>query len=165
MQLLQDGVINCLSNVTLTCGNSGYAGGLLGAATYFVGTISVKNAAVLGNITSGKCGGGIVGCFNGGSPKLTVNNSYVAGTMSGNKVGAVAYCGYLSSYTVELTDFSYDSTKNSDKSFQILPTNKSSENSYTGSVNKLSTDALITKLTTLKSARTSAATPFPSGHP
>ena len=86
---------NCLSNVTLTCGNSGYAGGLLGAATYFVGTISVKNAAVLGNITSGKCGGGIVGCFNGGSPKLTVNNSYVAGTMSGNKVGAVAYCGYL----------------------------------------------------------------------
>ena len=127
---------NCLSNVTLTCGNSGYAGGLLGAATFFSGTISVKNAAVLGNITSGKYGGGIVGYFNSGSPKLTVNNSYVAGAMSGSKVGAVAYCGYLSSYTVELTDFSYDSTNNSDKSFQILPTKQSYENNYTGSVNK-----------------------------
>lgn len=156
---------NCLSNVTLTCGNSGYAGGLLGAATYFVGTISVKNAAVLGNITSGKCGGGIVGCFNGGSPKLTVNNSYVAGTMSGNKVGAVAYCGYLSSYTVELTDFSYDSTKNSDKSFQILPTNKSSENSYTGSVNKLSTDALITKLTDFEVSEDFGGYPVPKWTP
>ncbi|MBU5458302.1 S-layer homology domain-containing protein [Oscillibacter sp. MSJ-31] len=133
---------NCLSNVTLTCGNSGYAGGLLGAATFFSGTISVKNAAVLGNITSGKYGGSIVGYFNSGSPKLTVNNSYVAGAMSGSKVGAVAYCGYLSSYTVELTDFSYDSTNNSDKSFQILPTKQSYENNYTGSVNKLSTDEL-----------------------
>ena len=130
---------NCLSNVTLTYGNYSYAGGLLGAANYFPGTISVKNAVVLGSITSGKYGGGIVGYFNGGSPKLTVNNSYVAGTMSGSKVGAVAYCGYLSSYTVELTDFSYDSTNNSDKSFQILPTKQSYENNYTGSVNKLST--------------------------
>ena len=130
---------NCLSNVTLTYGNYSYAGGLLGAANYFPGTISVKNAVVLGSITSGKYGGGIVGYFNGGSPKLTVNNSYVAGTMLGSKVGAVAYCGYLSSYTVELTDFSYDSTNNSDKSFQILPTKQSYENNYTGSVNKLST--------------------------
>ncbi len=156
---------NCLSNVTLTCGNSGYAGGLLGAATNFSGTISVKNAAVLGNITSGKYGGGIVGFFNSGSPKLTVNNSYVAGTMSGDKVGAVAYCGFLSSYTVELTDFSYDSTKNSDKSFQILPTSKSSENGHTGSVNKLSTDALITKLTDFEVSEDFGGYPVPKWTP
>lgn len=156
---------NCLSNVTLTCGNSGYAGGLLGAATFFSGTISVKNAAVLGNITSGKYGGGIVGYFNSGSPKLTVNNSYVAGAMSGSKVGAVAYCGYLSSYTVELTDFSYDSTNNSDKSFQILPTKQSYENNYTGSVNKLSTDALITKLTDFEVSEDFGGYPVPKWTP
>ena len=156
---------NCLSNVTLTCGNSGYAGGLLGAATYFVGTISVKNAAVLGNITSGKCGGGIVGWFNGGSPKLTVNNSYVAGAMSGSKVGAVAYCGSLSFYTVELTNFSYDSTNNSDKSFQILPTKQSLENKYNGSVNKLSTDALITKLTDFEVSEDFGGYPVPKWTP
>ena len=135
---------NCISKVEMTCGRSGYIGGLLGSAIY-AEKISISNSAVIGNLTSDNYGGGFVGFINGGNPELDVNNSLVAGKLSGTRVGGIAYFGYVSSITVTLTDFYFNSELNKDASsyskFKMLPTSNS-EKSYTGTVNKKTTSEL-----------------------
>jgi len=66
------GVAASISNLTITNGNSGDAGGGINNA----GTLMVSNSTLTGNAASGSLGGG--GIFNGGT--LTVTNS----TLSGN---------------------------------------------------------------------------------
>lgn len=135
---------NCVSAVDMTCGSSGYIGGLLGSAIY-AGKITISNTAVIGDLTSGNYCGGFIGFCNGGNPKVDINNSFVAGKLSGTKAGGIAYCGYVSSITVTLTDFYFNSELNKDTSyyskFKMLPTSNS-EKSYTGTVNKKTTSEL-----------------------
>ncbi len=102
---------NCVSDMALTAGRSCYVGGLLGTAQYYV-TLTVENDAVVGDMSgTSHTGGGLVGWISSMETALTVQNSVLAGKVTGSKQFGIAF-DTTALKTLECDGFYYDKTKN-----------------------------------------------------
>ena len=119
---------NSVSDVQLNCKATNYVGGLVGVTQYSC-NVTAANCTVLGNVVSdGYNGyaGGLFGSSYGGT--LSIENTIVAGKITGTKKGVIAYA--TGSPTTTANNFYYDSTLNppeksawggSDTPFPIFP--------------------------------------------
>lgn len=119
---------NSVSDVQLNCKATNYVGGLVGVTQYSC-NVTAANCTVLGNVVSdGYNGyaGGLFGSSYGGT--LSIENTIVAGKITGTKKGVIAYA--TGSPTTIANNFYYDSTLNppeksawggSDTPFPIFP--------------------------------------------
>ena len=83
-------IVNCTVDVAVTGAKKDYAAGLVATSGAVSGT--VKNCAVLGNVTADKSegyAGGLLGA-TGSSTQFTFSNCYYAGTVSGSKARTMA---------------------------------------------------------------------------
>ncbi len=111
---------NCVSDVNLNCKSTNYVGGLVGI-TQWSCNVTVTNCAILGNVTSeGYNGyaGGLFGSYYTGT--LSIENTIVAGKITGKKKGVIAYATSTPTSTTA-NNFYYDSTLNPDKSYEQFP--------------------------------------------
>ena len=137
---------NSVSDVQLNCKATNYVGGLVGVTQYSC-NVTAANCTVLGNVVSdGYNGyaGGLFGSSYGGT--LSIENTIVAGKITGTKKGVIAYA--TGSPTTTANNFYYDSTLNppeksawggSDTPFPIFP-GRYTETTITGTATPKTTD-------------------------
>ena len=146
--VLELAINNSVSDVVLNCKAINYVGGLIGATQYDC-NVKVTNCAILGNVTAdgyNGCAGGLFGSSLGGT--LSIENTIVAGKITGTKKGVIAYA--TGAPTTTANNFYYDSTLNppeksswggSDTPFPIFPT-KYSGVTITGEVTPKTTEEI-----------------------
>lgn len=139
---------NSVSNVVLNCKTTNYVGGLIGITQYNC-NVKVTNCAILGNVTEdgfNGYAGGLFGSSYGGT--LSIENTIVAGKITGTKKGVIAYA--TGAPTTTANNFYYDNTLNppeksswggSDTSFPIFPTKYGSV-TITGEVTPKTTEEI-----------------------
>ena len=103
-------VANCISNVTIKCARSNYAGGILGFAQYKT-TVDASKCSILSSVTaSGAYACGVVGTYRS-SVILKISDVCLEGKMNGGYNYGIGYL-YTTPQTFLCNGFYYDNDLN-----------------------------------------------------